>query len=145
MAKVSVYLNFASEAEEAFNFYKLVFGTEFEHGIMRFGDVPASPEMPPMPEDVKNLIMHIQLPILGGYYLMGSDAPESMGFKLNRGNNTYIMLQPDTRAETKQLFDALSVDAEIEQPLQDMFWGDYYGSLKDKFGIQWMFNCEEKR
>lgn len=144
MAKVSVYLNFASQTEEAFNFYKSVFGTDFEHGVMRFGDVPGSAEMPPMPEEVKKLIMHIELPILGGYYLMGSDAPESMGFKLNKGNNTYIMLQPDTREETKQLFDALSVGAEIEQPLQDMFWGDYYGSLKDKFGVQWMFNCSAK-
>jgi PhnB protein len=144
MAKVSVYLNFASQTEEAFNFYKSVFGTDFEHGVMRFGDVPASPGMPPMPEEVKKLIMHIELPILGGYYLMGSDAPESMGFKLNKGNNTYIMLQPDTREETKQLFDALSVGAEIEQPLQDMFWGDYYGSLKDKFGVQWMFNCSAR-
>lgn len=144
MAKVSVYLNFASQTEEAFNFYKSVFGTDFEHGVMRFGDMPASPEMPPMPEEVKKLIMHIELPILGGYYLMGSDAPESMGHKLNKGNNTYIMLQPDTREETKQLFDALSVGAEIEQPLQDMFWGDYYGSLKDKFGVQWMFNCSAR-
>jgi PhnB protein len=144
MAKVSFYLNFASQTEEAFNFYKSVFGTDFEHGVMRFGDVPASPGMPPMPEDVKKLIMHIELPILGGYYLMGSDAPESMGFKLKKGNNTYIMLQPDTREETKQLFDALSVGAEIEQPLQDMFWGDYYGSLKDKFGVQWMFNCSAR-
>lgn len=145
MAKVSIYLNFASETEEAFNFYKTVFGTEFEHGIMRFGDVPSTPEMPPMPEEVKNLVMHAQLPILGGYYLMGSDAPEAMGFSVHKGNNTYIMLQPDTRVETKKIFDLLAEGGEVEQPLQDMFWGDYYGSLKDKFGVQWMFNCEEKK
>lgn len=144
MAKVSVYLNFASETEEAFNFYKEVFETEFQHGIMRFGDVPPSPEMPPMPDSVKNLVMHAQLPILGGFVLMGSDAPAEMGFQLNKGNNSYIMLQTDTRAESRKIFTALSQGGVVEQELQEMFWGDYYGSLRDKYGVQWMFNCEAK-
>lgn len=100
--------------------------------------------MPPLAEDDKDLIMHIELPILGGHTLMGTDAPESMGFKVNPGNNVYISLHPDTRAETKRLFEALSAGGEIEMELQDMFWGAYYGSCRDKFGIQWMFNCEEK-
>jgi PhnB protein len=145
MAKVSTYLNFPNQTEEAFNFYKSVFGGEFIGGISRFGDIPPSPDMPPMAEVDKNLVMHIVLPILGGHHLMGTDAPESMGFSVNFGNNVYINLEPDTRAETKRLFDALSAGGKVEQELQDMFWGDYYGSCKNKFGVQWMFNCAEKK
>jgi len=144
MATVSTYLNFARQTEEAFNFYKSVFGGEFVGDIHRFSDIPSSEEMPPLADSDKNLVMHIALPILGGHMLMGTDAPESMGFKLKPGNNIYINLQPDTRIETKRLFDALSKGGIVEQELQDMFWGDYYGSCKDKFGVQWMFNCEEK-
>jgi PhnB protein len=88
--------------------------------------------------------MHIELPITGGHILMGTDAPESMGFKINQGNNVYIMLETDTRIETQQLFEALSAGGEVEMELQDMFWGAYYGSLTDKFGIKWMFNCMGK-
>ena len=145
MAKVSTYLNFPNQTEEAFNFYKSVFGGEFIGGISRFGDIPPSPDMPPMAEEDKNLVMHIVLPILGGHHLMGTDAPESMGFRVNFGNNVYLNLEPDTRAETKRLFDALSAGGKVEQELQDMFWGDYYGSCKDRFGVQWMFNCAEKK
>lgn len=145
MPSVSTYLNFARETEKAFNFYKSVFGGEFfGNGPMRFGDIPAGDDMPPIPEEDKNLIMHIELKILGVHTLMGTDAPESMGFKMNFGNNVYINLQPDTRAETRQLFDALSEGGEVTQELQDMFWGDYFGSCIDKFGVQWMFNCGER-
>ncbi len=144
MASVSTYLNFARSTEEAFNFYKSVFGGEFVGGISRFRDIPPSGEMPPLPEEDLNLVMHVVLPIVGGHQLMGTDAPESMGFKVNAGNNVYINLEPDTREETKRLFDGLSSGGTIEQELQDMFWGDYYGSCKDKYGVQWMFNCAEK-
>ena len=145
MARVSIYLNFANNTEEVFNFYKTVFGTEYsEYGIMRFGDVPPSAEMPPMPDELKNLVMHVELPILGGFVLMGSDAPEAMGFKINQGNNFLINLEPETRAETEKLFKALSAGGTVQQELQDMFWGSYYGSCVDKFGVQWMFNCGEK-
>lgn len=145
MARVSTYLNFPRNTEEAFNFYKTVFGGEFSGGgIARFKDIPPSDEMPPLPEEDKNLIMHIELPILGGHFLMGTDAPESMGFKVNFGNNVYINLEPDTKAETKKLFDSLSKGGKVEMELQDMFWGGYYGSCKDKFGVEWMFNCVEK-
>lgn len=145
MAKVSTYLNFPNQTEEAFNFYKSVFGGEFVGGIARFSDIPPAEGMPPIAEADKNLVMHIALPILGGHHLMGTDAPESMGFRVNFGNNVYINLEPDTRAETKRLFDALSAGGNVEQELQEMFWGDYYGSCKDKFGVQWMFNCAEKK
>jgi PhnB protein len=145
MSRVSTYLNFTRNTEEAFNFYKSVFGGEFGgNGIARFSDIPPSDEMPPLPAEDKNLIMHIELPILGGHVLMGTDAPESMGFKVNFGNNVYINLEPDTRAETKKLFDALSAGGKVTQDLQEMFWGAYYGSCTDKFGMNWMFNCVGK-
>jgi len=143
MAKVSVYLNFKDQSEEAILFYEKVFGTK-NNGIMRFGDVPPMEDTPPLPDSLKNLVMHVELPIFDGYTLMASDAPEQMGFNIKKGNNSYIMLQPDSREETEKLFRALSENATIEQELQDMFWGDYYGSLRDKFGIQWMFNCSSK-
>ncbi|MBX7235557.1 MAG: VOC family protein [Caldilineales bacterium] len=141
MARVSTYLNFPRSTEEAFMFYRSVFGGDFEGSIMRFRDIPADPNSPPMAEADKDLVMHVMLPILGGHILMGTDAPESMGFTVTPGNNTYINLEPDTRAETDRLFEALAEGGEVEMALQDMFWGGYYGSLTDRFGIQWMFNC----
>jgi PhnB protein len=146
MASVGTYLMFPNNTEEAFTFYKSVFGAEYTgDGIMRFKDIPPSDEMPPLPEADQNLVMHVSLPILGGHSLMGSDAPESMGFHVNAGNNVNISLHPDTREETRRIFNALSEGGKVEQELQDMFWGAYYGSLRDKFGIQWMFNCEEEK
>lgn len=146
MATVSTYLNFKKETEQAFNFYKSVFGTEFSGmGIARFGDIPPQEGMPPLPEEDKNLIMHIELPILGGHLLMGTDAPESMGFQINYGNAFHISLAPDTREETKRLFDALSAGGQVTMPLDDMFWGAYYGSCTDKFGVNWMVNCYAKQ
>lgn len=140
MAKVSTYLNFKRETEEAFNFYKQVFGTEFIGKISRFSEVPTQEGQPPMKEEDKNLVMNVQLPILGGHVLMGTDAPESMGFKLNQGNNVYINLQPDSKEEADRLFKELSEGGEVEMPMQDMFWGDYFGSFKDKYGTAWMIN-----
>jgi PhnB protein len=145
MAKVSTYLNFARSTEEAFTFYKSVFKTEFGTPIMRFQDGPPCPGQPPMAEADKKLVMHVALPILGGHLLLGSDCPESMGHKLTVGNNLYINLEPDTRADTDRLFKALSDGAKIEMPLQDMFWGAYWGCLVDRFSIKWMFNCTEEK
>lgn len=145
MAKVSTYLNFSNKTEEAFNFYKSVFGGDFTgNGISRFGDMPASPEMPPLSEEDKNLVMHVELPILGGHLLMGTDAPASMGFNVNFGDNVHISLEPDTRAETEKLFQALSAGGKITMELQDTFWGAYFGSCIDKYGVQWMVNCTAK-
>jgi PhnB protein len=146
MASVSTYLNFKKETEAAFTFYKSIFGGEFDgKGIMRFGDIPAQDGAQPCPEGDKDLVMHVSLPILAGHRLMGTDAPESMGFTLTQGNNVYINLEPDTRVETDRLFNALADSGKVEQQLQEMFWGDYFGSLTDKFGIHWMFNCAEKK
>jgi PhnB protein len=143
MAKVSTYLNFPRTTEAAFNFYKTIFGTEFSAPIARFSDVPAQPDQSPISEADKNLVMHVALPILGGHVLMGTDALDSMG-SLRQGDNMYINLEPDTRTETNRLFKLLSDGGKVEMPLTEMFWGDYFGSLRDKFGIQWMFNCERK-
>jgi PhnB protein len=144
MARVSTYLNFPRSTEDAFMFYKSVFRTEFSEPIARFKDIPPQPGQPPMAEADKNLVMHVQLPILAGHVLMGTDAPESMGFTVTSGNNMYINLEPDTRAETELLFKKLSDGGKIEMSLQEMFWGGYFGSLVDRFGIRWMFNCASK-
>ena len=141
MAQTSTYLNFARSTEEAFTFYKSVFGTEFV-GIARHGDVPVPEGQPELSDEDKWLVLNVQLPILGGHLPMGTDVPESMGVTLNQGNNVYICLHPDTRAEADALFAALSAGGNVQQPLQVMFWGDYFGTLVDKFGVRWMINCE---
>lgn len=145
MARTSTYLSFMGHTEEAFSFYRSVFGTEFEGPIGRMGEVPPWPGMPELSAREKNMVMHIALPILGGHMLMGTDSVESMGHTLTVGNNVSINLEPDTRHETERLFAALVEGGTSTMPLQDMFWGDYFGSLTDKFGIQWMFNCAERK
>jgi PhnB protein len=145
MASVSTYLNFNGQTEEAFTFYKSVFGTEFDgNGIMRMGDVPPSEEMPGPSEAEKNLVMHVSLPILDGHMLMGSDVPEHWG-KANIGTNVYISLHPDTREEADRLFAALSEGGEVESAMADQFWGDYWGSVKDMYGVQWMVNVSSQQ
>ena len=143
MARTSTYLNFPRATEAAFNFYQSVFGTEFT-GVVRSGDVPAQPGQPDSSDADKQLIMNIQLPILGGHVLMGTDTAQSMGSNLNQGNNVYICLQPDTRAEADALFSALSAGGKVDMALMEMFWGDYFGTLSDKYGVLWMMNCSSK-
>lgn len=145
MSRVSTYLNFPGTTEEAFNFYKKVFGTEFVGEINRMGQVPPQEGVQPLAEADKNLVMHVALPILAGHMIYGTDATQSMGFELKPGNNVYINLEPDTREETDKLFAGLSEGGKVTMPLQIMFWGDYYGSCTDKFGVQWMFNCAQKK
>ena len=143
MSKVSIYLNFQGNTEEAFNFYKSIFKTDFVMPIMRIKDVPSQEGMPPFPENEKDKVMHVALPILGGTLIMGTDMLESMGQKLKIGNNTTINLEPDTREETDRLFKALSQGGSDTMPMQDMFWGAYWGTCLDKFGIRWMFNYQK--
>ena len=138
MASVATYLNFANQTEEAFTFYKQVFRTEFVREISRMGDVPAMPGQPPLSDADKQLVMNVQLPITGGHLLMGTDAPESMGFNLVQGDNINIMTITDTREEADRLYAELSAGGEASMDMADQFWGDYFGSLKDKFGINWM-------
>ncbi len=140
MARVSTYLNFPGNTEQAFHFYRSVFGTEFAGPIARFSDAPAHPDHP-LSEADKQRVLHIELPILGGHMLMGTDAVESMGMQVTTGNNVHLNLEPDTREEAKRLFDALADGGTISMPLQDMFWGAYFGSLVDRYGVNWMVNC----
>jgi len=145
MGRVSTYLNFPGNTEAAFEFYRSVFETKYEApSIRRMSEEPSSPGQPPMPEAAKGLVLHVALPILGGHVLMGTDAAESMGFKLNFGNNMHLNLHPDSRAETDRLFQRLAEGGKVHMPLEEMFWGDYFGSLTDQFGVQWMFNCSSK-
>ncbi len=102
------------------------------------------PGQPPLSDADRQLVMHVELATLGEHVLMGTDAPESMGFQLHQGNNVHINLEPDTRADTDRLFAALSEGGTVQMPLQQMFWGDYFGSLTDRFGICWMVNCSSK-
>ncbi|MGI8735234.1 MAG: VOC family protein [Pyrinomonadaceae bacterium] len=141
MAAINPYLNFNGNTEEAFNFYKSVFGGEFL-AVMRFKD---NAECGQMSESDKERIMHIALPIGNGNALMATDSLESMGQKLTVGNNFYICISPESKEEAERLFNGLSSGGKIEMPLQDMFWGAYYGSFTDKFGVQWMVNYDKNR
>lgn len=140
MSKVSIYLNFQGNTADAFNFYKSVFKTEFVAPIMYMKDIPAQPGGPTLPENEMNAVMHVCLPILGGTQIMGTDMLESMGHKLQIGNNVTINLEPDTKEETDRLFNALSQGGSDIAPMMDQFWGAYWGCCLDKFGIRWMFN-----
>ncbi len=134
--KVNPYLNFDGQAEEAFIFYKSVFGGEFT-GNMKMKDAPDGDKLP---KDEQNRVMHISLPISENILLMASDIMPSMGQKLIKGNNNYISLHPDSKAEADRIFNGLSAGGKIEMPMADQFWGDYFGSFIDKFGISWMIN-----
>ncbi|MEQ1505463.1 MAG: VOC family protein [Myxococcota bacterium] len=140
MASTSTYLNFMGDTEAAFAFYRSVFGTEYRGGIARMGDMPPGPGMPTLSDAERTMIMHIELPILGGHVLMGTDALPSMGHTVVFGTNFSLNLEPDTRAEADRLFRALSEGGKVTTPLQEMFWG-YFGTLVDRFGVQWMMNC----
>lgn len=145
MASVSTYLNFDGTTEEAFEFYKSVFGKEYdEGGIMRMGDVPPQEDQPPVRKEDKNLVMHVSLETIAGHRIMGTDTIESMGFTLKKGNNMSINLQPDTRAEVDSLYGRLSDGGSDTVKPQEMFWGDYFGQCTDKYGVQWMFNTGAK-
>lgn len=141
MSRVSTYLNFAGQTEEAFTFYATVFGTKFSSDIFRMGDM-AGPEAPKLTEEEKNYVGHIELPILAGHVLMGTDMVKSLGHELRRGNNVTINLEPDTKEETDRLYRALAEGGDEALPLQDMPWG-YWGTTLDRYGIRWMFNCQE--
>ena len=136
MAKMNPYLNFDGQAEEAFNLYKAVFGGEFLM-VSRMSDGPG---MENVPENEKNRIMHISLPINADTILMASDILPSFGHVLNKGNSMYISVHTESREEADRLFKGLSEGGEIEMPMEDAFWGDYFGSFADRFGIRWMIN-----
>ncbi|MCR9226816.1 MAG: VOC family protein [Flavobacteriaceae bacterium] len=134
--KVNPYLNFNGNAEEAFNFYKSVFGGDFT-AVMKMSDAPDSDKMP---AEERDRIMHISLPISEDITLMASDILPSMGHSLNSGNNVYLSLHPNSKEEADRLFNGLSQNGDIEMPMADQFWGDYFGSFVDQFGVHWMVN-----
>ena len=139
MASVSIYLNFAGNAEEAFNAYKKIFRTEFSTPIMRMGDMPPQPGMAELSESDKNKVMHVALPILDGTQIMATDMLESFGQKFIEGNNVTISLNPDTKEEADRLYNELSEGGIGCVAPHEEFWG-YWGTCKDKYGVRWMFN-----
>jgi len=137
MTKLHTYLNFAGNAEEAFEFYRSVFGGEFS-SLVRFSDMPM--EGVDIPSDDAGKIMHISLPVGEDSVLMASDTLESLGQQLVQGNNAYVSAHPDTREEAARVFKLLSDGGEVEMPIADQVWGDYFGSFRDRFGVRWMVN-----
>lgn len=142
MATTNTYLNFNGNCEEAFLFYKSVFGGEFSY-IGRFGEMPDSEEYT-VPEADKNKIMHVGLPI-GSSILMGSDTGGAWASTYLQGNNFSISINADSKQEADRLFAALAEGGNITMPLANTFWGDYYGMLTDKFGINWMMSFHEQQ
>lgn len=137
MSKINTYLNFQGNTEEAFNFYKSVFGGEFT-SVVRFKDMPM--EGFTIPDTDADKIMHIGLPVGKDHILMATDALESLGQKITQGNNLYISIHPETKEEANRIFNQLSAGGKVEMPMADQVWGDYFGSFADKYGIQWMIN-----
>ena len=141
MATTNTYLNFNGNCEEAFNFYKSVFGAEFTY-IGRFGEMPPSEEHP-VPETDKDKVMHVSLPI-GTSVLMGSDCGGEWAPTFKQGNNFSVSISANTKEEADKLFNGLAQGGQITMPLADTFWGDYFGLLTDKFGINWMMSFNEQ-
>ena len=140
MAIINPHINFNGNAEEAFNFYKSVFGGEFTQ-IVRFKDI-SSPEFP-IPEKEANKIMHIVLPI-GKNTLIANDVPESMGRVNENENRSKIFIRAESRKEADKLFNGLSAGGNVEAPIGDSPWGSYFGMFRDKFGIEWMVDFDPK-
>ncbi len=140
MATTNTYLNFNGNCEEAFNFYKSVFGGEFTY-IGRFGEMPPSDEFTVSERD-KNKVMHVSLPT-GSSVLMGSDNGEQYEASFVKGNNFSVSINADSREEAENLYNGLSAGGQVTMPMSDTFWGAYFGMFTDKFGINWMVNYDE--
>lgn len=141
MATVNVYLTFDGKCEEAFKFYQSVFGGEIPFWG-KFGDMPPPEGMSPLSEEMKNRIMHVTLPISAETMLMGSDSMSGMP-QITNGNNFSLSLNADSRDEAANLFNQLSAGGNVTMPLEDTFWGAYFGMWTDKFGINWMVNYDD--
>ena len=141
MATANIYLTFDGECEAAFTFYQSVLGGEIPMWN-RFGEMPPQEGMPPLSEEHKNRIMHVTLPISTETVLMGSDSMTGI-HKITKGNNFAISLNAQSRAEAEKVLNGLSEGGNVTMPLQDTFWGAYFGMWEDKFGIQWMVNYDD--
>jgi len=139
MTTVNIYLTFNGNCEEAFNFYKSVFGGEFPY-VGRFKDMPPQEGANQMPAEYGEKIMHMSLPISAETMLMGSDTGGEWAASYNPGNNYTISINTDSKEETDRLFNGLSAGGQVTMPLQETFWGDYFGMWTDKFGINWMIS-----
>ncbi|HTE31565.1 MAG TPA: VOC family protein [Chryseolinea sp.] len=139
MITINPYLNFKGNTEDAFKFYRSVFGGDFL-ALQRFKDTPESDRVP---ANEKDMLMHVSLPI-GPNTLMGTDALESMGHNITFGTNLQLSVSTDSEAEAKKIFTALSAGGKVTIPLEDMFWGAYFGMCTDKFDIQWMVSFDRK-
>lgn len=139
MSRVSTYLNFMGRTEEAFGFYARVFGTEITGPIARMGEMAGGPGQPELTDAERQLVMHIELPILADHVLMGTDMLESLGHELRVGNNVTINLEPDSRQETYRLYAALAEGGSESTGMQEVPWG-YWGCTLDRYGVRWMFN-----
>jgi PhnB protein len=141
MAKVNPYLHFLGNTEEVFNFYKSVFGGDFA-AVMRFGDMQGQEGCENMPDEDKEKIMHISLPLSDGNVLMGNDAVGEYAEGAIFGNNISLAVSPDSKEEAEKVFNGLAEGGEVTMPLSDTFWGAYFGMLKDKYGIEWLVNYD---
>jgi PhnB protein len=137
MALINPHVNFNGNAEEAFTFYKSVFGGEFSK-IIRFKDLTGFP----VAEHEKNKIMHIALPIGNSNFLMANDVPESMGRTNENENRSKIVIIAESKEEADKVFNGLSAGGEIEGPIGDSPWGTYFGCFRDKYGIEWMVDFD---
>jgi PhnB protein len=145
MTTVNVYLHFNGNCEEAFNFYRSIFGGEFPY-IGRYKDMPPPPEGgKPFPDEQGNRIMHVSLPISKETMLMGSDTGGEWAKDFKQGNNFSISVNTDTRTDADKKFNELSKGGRVTMPMNDTFWGDYFGMLTDKFGINWMVSFQEPK
>ena len=142
MTTVNVYLTFNGNCREAFDFYKLVFGGEFSY-VGTFGDMPPQEGMAPIPEDEKDNIMHIGLPISKETVLMGSDSSVAFGEAPVFGDNFSLSVNSDSKAEADRLFRELSEGGQVTMPMDNTFWGSYFGMLRDRFGINWMVSFDQ--
>jgi PhnB protein len=144
MAVINPYLNFNGTCEEAFNFYKSVFGGEFGY-VGRFSEMPPDPNQPPMPAEMQNRIMHISLSIGGSQtnMLMGSDTGGEWASNHVVGNNISISIGANSKEEADRIFNGLAEGGTVTMPLANVFWGDYFGMCIDKFGINWMMSFNE--
>ena len=139
MTTVNTYLNFNGNCEEAFNFYKSVFGGEFLY-LGRFSEMPVQEGVPPFPKELDNKIMHVYFPISKETALFGSDVGGEWASTFSQGNNFSISIHADSREEAERLFYGLSAGGKVSMPLADTFWGDYFGTFTDRFGINWMIS-----
>jgi len=142
MTIVNPYITFDGNCEEAFNFYKSIFGGEFPY-IGRYKDMPENPEFP-IPESDKEKIMHMCLPISEETKLMGSDSSSTFGKTTTKGNNFSVSISLDELKEAKRVFNSLSEGGTVTMPFDKTFWGAHFGMFTDKYGINWMVNFMDK-